>query len=322
MNRIVCIMGPTCSGKTALAHKLALATGSEIISADSAAVYRGMDIGTDKPSKSFRADVPYHMVDVADPGSQFTVSHWHAGAEKCIAEIHGRKRGIIVAGGTALYFKRLFGRIVDGPPPDPALRKRLASLETADPGCLHRELAVTDPFLAKRIHENDIKRIVRALEVYELTGIRLSKLQSSGGKPRDHRFLCLSTDMPREMLKSGICSRVENMFKNGLLDEVRILSERFKPDVPPAFSAIGYAQAWRCINGLIDENTAKSQTIKATYSLLRRQLTWIRAEKDPVSVNAMSFDMIIERIQDFFKTGNISGSRDIGISRQGHLHAI
>ncbi len=226
------IVGPTAGGKTALAVAIArlleqrargggVGGGGEVISADSMLVFRGMDIGTAKPTLEERAGVPHHLIDIADPSEAFSVERWLALAEACIAEIRSRGRVPIVVGGTHLYAKALLEGLFEGPKPDPVLREELAAM---DPGERRRELERVDPEAAERIHPNDTRRAIRALEVFRQTGVPISRHQGQwdAGRVRPDALL-VGLEWPIGVVNQRINARVKRMMRAGLVDEVRAL---------------------------------------------------------------------------------------------------
>jgi tRNA dimethylallyltransferase len=275
---LLVVAGPTASGKTALAVALAERLGGEVVSADSQQLYRGLDVGTAKPTAAERAAVPHHLLDVVAPGEGMDAARFVALADAAIADIAARRRVPIVAGGTGLYVRALLHGVVDAPGRDPALRARLEE-EAARLGrpALHARLAAVDPDAAARIRPNDLVRVVRALEI------------AAGGRTQTelfaaHRFQAdrypariLALDLPREVLHARIDRRVTAMFAGGLLDEVRALAERFGAAVPPKLP-IGYAEALACLRGDLEVEEAIRQVQVATRRYARRQVIWLRRE--------------------------------------------
>ena len=229
---ILVITGQTASGKEGLAVAVAAALGGEIVSADSMKVYRGMDIGTAKPSADQRRAVPHHLLDVADPGETFSTALWARMADLALADIHARGRTPVVSGGTPLYLKALLEGMFEGPAADQGVRDRLrAEAEARGTGELHERLMKIDPAAAARIHRNDLRRIVRALEIWELTGTPISELQRQWGSRRPrYRPLVVAIRRDREDLTRRIRDRVRRMMEAGLVDEVRRLAAR--PGLP------------------------------------------------------------------------------------------
>lgn len=282
--RLVIIVGPTGAGKSALALALAQAIGGEIVSADSQQVYRGMDIGTGKASAAERARVPHHLLDVLEPDQVMTAMRFAELADAAIADIAGRGRPVIVAGGTGLYVRALLLGIFEGPPADPAVRARLAAEAHAagGPRVLWDRLAALDPAATARIDPNDLIRITRALEVYELTGVTMTEHQ----KRHDHRRVparyparLIGLAPPRPRLYTGIEARVDGMIETGLFDEVRRL--RAAGYAPPVRSqaAIGYAELHGVLAGTHDLPRAIELIKRNSRRYARRQLSWYRRDQ-------------------------------------------
>jgi tRNA dimethylallyltransferase len=274
-------MGPTCSGKSALAMALAERIDVEIVSVDSAQVYRGMDIGTAKPDASMRARVPHHLIDILDPAGVYSAARFRADAMRTIAAVRVRNAVPLLVGGTMLYFKALLEGLSNLPAADPAIRARLdAQAATEGWGALHAELARVDPVTAGRLQPLDAQRIQRALEVHEIAGRPLSELQGAreaGGGPGPTIAVAL---MPsdRGALHRTIAARFDAMLAAGLVPEVAALRARhaLTPDMP-SMRCVGYRQAWAFLDGRIDAATLRASGIAATRQLAKRQFTWLRA---------------------------------------------
>ena len=285
----IALMGPTASGKTALAIEWAQRLGGEILSVDSALVYRGLDIGAAKPDASERAQVPHHMLDLRDPWQPYSAAEFAIDARAAIADILARGRLPILAGGTGLYFRALMEGLAPMPESDQAVRAAITA-EAATRGWagLHAELALVDPAAAARIHPTDAQRIQRALEVYRVSGRPISDWQRERGQDRlPLRVLKLAL-APRErsVLHARIAQRFDTMLAAGFLDEVRRL--RALPPLQshpapldlPALRAVGYRQAWEHLEGLASAADFRDRAIFATRQLAKRQLTWLRGELD------------------------------------------
>ena len=285
----IALMGPTASGKTALAIEWAQRLGGEILSVDSALVYRGLDIGAAKPDASERAQVPHHMLDLRDPWQPYSAAEFAIDARAAIADILGRGRLPILAGGTGLYFRALMEGLAPMPESDQAVRAAITA-EAATRGWagLYAELALVDPAAAARIHPTDAQRIQRALEVYRVSGRPISDWQRERGQDRlPLRVLKLAL-APRErsVLHARIAQRFDTMLAAGFLDEVRRL--RALPPLQshpapldlPALRAVGYRQAWEHLEGLASAADFRDRAIFATRQLAKRQLTWLRGELD------------------------------------------
>jgi len=276
---ILALVGPTGSGKTELALELVHRLDAEIVNCDSRQVYRYLDIGTAKPSGAVRAAVPHHLFDVVDPDQPFDCARYRELARTAIAEIHARGKRVVVVGGTGLYLKVLRYGLMPAPPRDAARRARLEALEHAEPGVLHARLRELDPASAARLHPNDRARVIRAVEVCELTGHPLSVRQAEHGfraAELDCRVIALSVD--RSMLYARLDARCRRMIEEGLLDEVRALCGRgYGPDLP-ALQSIGYRQIGAHLAGGCDLETAIGDMQRATRQFAKRQLTWFRAD--------------------------------------------
>jgi tRNA dimethylallyltransferase len=275
---IVVLAGPTGAGKSALGLALARRVGGEIVNADSQQVYRGLDVGTAKPTPAERAAVAHHLLDVAEPGEGMDAARFVSLADQAIAGIEARGRLPLVIGGTGLYLRALLHGLVEAPGRDPALRGRLAE-EAAALGrpALHARLAAVDPAAAGRIHPNDLNRIVRALEI-AAGGQTQSALHAAHAfRPERHHALFLALEPPRPELLSRLDARVEAMFARGLLEEARALLDRFGATLPPRLP-IGYAEAVEVVRGALalDEAVRRVQAAHRQYA--RRQVIWLRRE--------------------------------------------
>jgi tRNA dimethylallyltransferase len=271
---LLAIIGPTASGKSELAAAVARAVGAEILSADSMQVYRGMDIGTAKPTAAERAAIVHHLLDIVDPDQPFTVARFVELADAAIADAAARGVPLIVTGGTPLYFKALFEGLFQGPPADPALRQRLMDMGGAE---LHARLSAVDPQAAARIHPNDIKRMVRALEVFELTGRPISAWQTQWSAPSvRHAATWIGLMWQREQLNRRINARVRAMLAAGWVDETRRLLQRYGRLSHTAAEATGYRQIMEHLAGRLSLEEAAEQIKIATRQLARRQMKWFR----------------------------------------------
>jgi len=278
--RVVCLVGPTASGKTALALELAERFDAEVVSADSRQVYRGLDIGTAKPSRAERARVPHHLIDVADPEDQFDVMRFRALARLAIDGVHARHRPALIVGGTGLWMRGLLRGVCSAPPGAPAVRRALAGWAVREgPVALHRRLVLVDPVAAARIHPHDMLRVVRALEVALVSGRRLSAWQA------DHAFqdapwdaLVIGLVRPAAELAQRIELRAQRMLESGLLEEVAALAKRGLPPAAPVWSTLGYRELRACAQGTADCRSGVEAMVRATWRFARRQLAWFRAE--------------------------------------------
>jgi tRNA dimethylallyltransferase len=275
------LTGPTGSGKTELALGLAQRLDAEIVSVDSMALYRRMDLGTAKPTLEQRQTVRHHLIDVLEPWESGNVAWWLTQAETCCREIAARGKQVLFVGGTPLYLKALLFGLFDGPPADVPLRERLArEAEALGSAALHRRLAQADPAAAARLHPNDLRRIIRALEIFELTGRPISAWQRQWQAPaprQDSAFpSILWLDLPRPVLYDRINCRVEKMFAAGLIDEVRALRAHGKPLSNEASQALGYKEAFSYLDGQagLEETIMRVQTRSRNFA--KRQITWFR----------------------------------------------
>jgi tRNA dimethylallyltransferase len=302
---VIVLMGPTASGKTRLAIELAHTLNGEVISVDSALVYRGMDIGTAKPSLSEREGIPHHLIDILDPSEAYSTGRFKDDALKCIEDITRRGRLPILAGGTFLYFNALLRGLAELPAADPAVRGAIEA-EAAEQGWdrLHAELARVDPAAARRIHPNDPQRIQRALEVYRLTGISLSELCAIKPTPLPYRFCKLAlAPANRDELRSRIRRRFLKMLDHGLIDEVRTLRDlgSFHPDLP-SMRSVGYRQVWAYLEGKCTEADMIELGIIATRQFAKRQMTWLRKETEAFQLQteeSLLKEKALQRVAEF-----------------------
>jgi tRNA dimethylallyltransferase len=276
------LTGPTGSGKSQLALDLAEGMGAEIICMDSMTLYRGMDIGTAKPSREDRHRVPHHLLDVLDPWESASVSWWLQRAQECCRAIEGRGRRVLLVGGTPLYLKAILHGLFDGPPADAQLRQRLEE-EAGRLGreALHARLVEIDPATAARLHANDLRRVIRALEVHELTGKPISTWQTQWNARRDESAQkgaprCLCLDLPRETLYRRIDARVEQMIRDGLVEEVQGLRKLTQPLSREARQALGYKELFAHLDGQTSLEEAILQIQTRTRNFAKRQLSWFR----------------------------------------------
>ena len=277
---VIAILGPTASGKSELGLALAERLSGEIVCCDSMQVYRGMDIGTGKASKSEQVRCPHHLLDLVDPGEPFHAAAWAARARIVVDEIHRRGRTPIIVGGAGLYFRALRGGLFDAPAPDPTIRARHQT-EAAALGvpALHQRLQEIDPDAAAKILPGDLVRTSRALEVYEQTGIPISELRRRAvGQPLPGRLFVVVLDYPLDQLRLLIQSRVERMMAAGFLAEVEALRLAGFGHTR-ALAALGYKQFGQHLDGLVTLDEAVAQTKTATAAYARRQRTWFRREQ-------------------------------------------
>jgi len=288
----IAIMGPTASGKTAAALEIARQIPSEIISVDSALVYRGMDIGTAKPTSAERASAPHHLIDIIEPTDAYSVAQFCQDTLRLVADITGRGKLPLLVGGTMMYFKGLRNGLDDLPPANPAIRARLDA-EAAiigSPG-LHARLATLDPVTAARLEPNDSQRIQRALEVIELSGQPMSQLlaqRAPTALPFDLLPFALEPS-DRSVLHARIAARFDAMLQDdGLIAEVQRLRGRgdLHPGLP-SMRCVGYRQAWEYLDGDYDLHSLREKGIAATRKLAKRQLTWLRSMPDRIVIDCL-----------------------------------
>lgn len=276
----LCLAGPTASGKTAAALALARALPIEIVSVDSALVYRGMDIGTAKPSAAERAAVPHHLIDLIDPTEAYSAAQFVADATRLVGDIRARGRLPVLVGGTLLYFKALFDGLDTLPAANAAIRSQIDA-RAAELGwpALHAELAQIDPVTAARLSPNDSQRLQRALEVWMLSGRPLSQWHTGASRaPQDRPTLIALEPGDRTWLHHRIAERFEAMLAAGLVDEVRALRARGDLSLErPSMRCVGYRQVWEMLDGHFPPQTLAERGIAATRQLAKRQLTWLRS---------------------------------------------
>ncbi len=278
LRRLVAIVGPTASGKSAIAMELALRLGGEIVNADSRQIYTGMDIGTAKPTQDDRRRVRHHLYDICDPAERYSLALYQRDARAALDRIWERGAFAWLVGGTGQYaWALLESWTVPEVPPDPALRDRLTAIATIDGAdALHERLRAIDPAAAASIDPRNVRRVVRAIEVFEVTGRPISDWQTKGSP--DFEYLLFGIDVPREVLDARIERRVDEMFAAGFVDEVRgLLAARARADAS-AMSSIGYAEVARHLGGEISLAEAIEATKRATRRLARRQAQWFRRD--------------------------------------------
>jgi len=284
---VVAILGPTASGKSELGLALAERLSGEIVCCDSVQVYRGMDIGTGKPTREEQTRCPHHLLDLVDPGEPFHAAAWAERARVVIDDIQRRGRTPIIVGGTGLYFRALRGGLFDAPPPDPSIRARhQAEAAVLSVPALHRRLQEIDPDAAAKILPGDLVRTSRALEVYEQTGIPISELRRRAARPPlPWRLFVVILDYPLDELRLLIQARVERMMAAGFLAEVAALRQAGFGRTR-ALASLGYKQLGQHLDGLITLEEAVAQTKLATSAYARRQRTWFRRETADLRASA------------------------------------
>lgn len=299
---VIFLAGPTAAGKSASTLALAQRWPLEIINVDSATIYRGMDIGTAKPSAQEQAQTPQHLLDIRDPTQSYSAAEFCTDAKALIAQIRARGNIPLLAGGTMLYYKALRDGLDDLPQADPALRAEIEA-RAAQLGwpALHAELALHDPVTAARLAPNDSQRIQRALEVCLLSGQAMSSLLLGATRPKHddgNRYITISLEpSERAALHARIEQRFDAMLAAGLLDEVRRLHAHsdLHPGLP-AVRCVGYRQMWAHLDGEIDLETAREQGLAATRQLAKRQITWLRAQPERVIVDCLAPDAVAQTV--------------------------
>ena len=312
--QVLAVLGPTASGKSALALSLAGRHGGEIINCDSTAVYRGFDIGTDKVSEDGRRGIPHHLIDIADPTEVYTAAQFARDAARVIRDIHARGKLPILAGGTGFYYRALTRGLFPGPGADEALRARLNRIaDRRGAGCLHRMLARVDGESAVRIMAKDRKRIVRALEVFYTTGRPLTSHFGETVSPiADCDVIAVALRIPPALTAERVARRVDDQFARGVVDEVRgLLARGLPPDARP-FGGLVYRQVLEMLRGVRDEAATRALIVQENRRYARRQLIWFR--KEP---NLMWFDGPGERDDVRGRVEDVLAAR--GVGRRGDV---
>jgi len=290
------LMGPTASGKTALSVQLAQELGGEIISVDSTLVFKGMDIGTAKPTLAERGGIPHHLIDILDPSESFSTGQFRTQALGLMDAITRHGKIPILVGGTMLYFNALFNGLAVLPEANAAIRAKLdQDLEQLGKEVMHQRLADIDPLAAARIHPNDPQRIQRALEVYEISGKPLSSFFNvAQGEDLPYQKIKLIIAPPdRKILHNIIAQRFRNMLAQGFINEVEMLYQRGDlTEKMPSIRAVGYRHVWSYLQGEDDLETMTEKAIIATRQLAKRQFTWLRRETDAISFQTGQTDLL------------------------------
>ena len=296
--RSIVLLGPTAVGKKKLSIELAKELNGEIISADSMQVYRGLDIGTAKPTMEERQGIPHHLIDIHNPDEEWTVSDFVEESQKLKVKIQNKGKLPIIVGGTGLYLWSLLeGFAFPISPADKELRGRLEELPTTT---LYAQLSASDPKAAEKIHANDKKRIIRALEVFELTGKPISELQESRkpeAESRTRNYTLIGINLTREELYERINARIDNMIAQGLIGEVEGLLAKGYSKSLNSFQALGYKEVVEYLDGKWDKEQMVEELKKRTRNFARRQLTWFRRFKDVKWFRPEEKDAIIESCQ-------------------------
>jgi tRNA dimethylallyltransferase len=308
--RIVIILGPTASGKTELAVRLAELLDGEIVNADSMQVYRGMDTGTAKPSMELRLRVPHHLIDIAEPGVNFTASDFRREAAAAIDDITGRGKRVLLVGGTGLYIRALLRGLVDAPSGAGEVRSELEE-EARRHGneAMLRELAEVDPVTAALLHPNDLVRIIRALEVYRLTGAPISQQRSDHGFSGDYyHALKIGLMIERKELYERIDRRVDGMIVSGLVEEIESLLDRGVTPETKAMRSIGYRQICAFLSGEYPMEEAVRLIKRDTRRYAKRQMTWFNSDNEIYWVEySDNFASIYKHVIEFFDKGEDHG---------------
>jgi len=296
---IVAIVGPTGTGKTALALDVAQIVGAEIVNLDSRQVYRGLDIGSAKPTLAEQQLVPHHLFDVVEPDEVFDCARYRGLARRSISDIEHRGSHVLLVGGTGLYLKVLRHGLFDGPKRDATVRAALNAREDAWPGSLHRRLQQVDPSLADRLHPNDRARLIRALEVFELTAKPMSEWQRDHGfRETELSIRVVALTMDRRVLYERLDTRCGEMIEAGLIDEVRGLREQGYGSELLPLGSIGYREIGAYLDGRCTLEVALQDMARATRRLAKRQLTWFRGVADIEwhDVNTVSVPDLVGRL--------------------------
>ena len=287
--RLIVIAGPTASGKTACAVELCRRVGGEVVSADSMQLYRGMDILSAKPTRAEMGGVPHHMLGVADPAEKYSAARYRDEAKAAIADVIARGRRAVLCGGTGLYINAVTRPMEFSEKCDPALRQELIALSEAPGGRrrLHDMLAQIDPEAAARLHENDVRRVTRAIEVYRLTGrTQTEQARLDAQREGDYRETVFALRWPREALYARIDRRVDDMIDAGLIDEVRALTRDVRSH-PTALQAIGYKEIAAALEGRISMEEAVALVKQLSRNYAKKQMTWFQRDPRAVWIDAM-----------------------------------
>ena len=302
---LICLAGPTASGKSAAARAIAQRWPVEIINVDSATIYRGMDIGTAKPTAQERAEVTHHLLDILGPTESYSVANFRRDALQCVRDIQARGHLPLLVGGTMMYFKALRDGLNDLPAADPEIRKTLEARAAAEGWpAMHAWLKTIDPITAQRLSPNDSQRIGRALEIWQISGQPMSALIGAT-QPADEPVATITVSLEpleRSLLHTRISERFDQMLELGLVAEVQALYARgdLHPGLP-SVRCVGYRQLWAMLEGELELKQAREQAISATRQLAKRQITWLRSQPERHIIDACSPSAIDQVVQLFAK---------------------
>jgi tRNA dimethylallyltransferase len=298
---LICIAGPTASGKRAAARAIAQRWPVEIINVDSATIYRGMDIGTAKPTAQERTEITHHLLDILDPADSYSVASFRRDALQCVRDIQSRGRLPLLVGGTMMYFKALRDGLNNLPAADPEIRKALEARAAAEGWpAMHDWLKTIDPLTAQRLSPNDSQRVGRALEIWQISGQPMSALLGAT-QPADEPVATITVSLEpleRSLLHARIAERFDQMLELGLVTEVQALHARgdLHPGLP-SIRCVGYRQLWSMLAGELDLKQAREQAISATRQLAKRQITWLRSQPNRHLIDACSPNAIDQVVQ-------------------------
>ena len=298
---LICIAGPTASGKSAAARAIAQRWPVEIINVDSATIYRGMDIGTAKPTAQERTEITHHLLDILDPADSYSVASFRRDALQCVQDIQSRGRLPLLVGGTMMYFKALRDGLNNLPAADPEIRKTLEARAAAEGWpAMHDWLKTIDPLTAQRLSPNDSQRVGRALEIWQISGQPMSALLGAT-QPADEPVATITVSLEpleRSILHARIAERFDQMLELGLVTEVQALHARgdLHPGLP-SIRCVGYRQLWSMLAGELDLKQAREHAISATRQLAKRQITWLRSQPNRHLIDACSPNAIDQVVQ-------------------------
>ncbi|GAB55861.1 tRNA dimethylallyltransferase [Glaciecola punicea ACAM 611] len=293
---VICIMGPTASGKTALAIESAKVLNGEVISVDSALVYKDMDIGTAKPSLQEQSGVTHHLIDIISPQNSYSVANFMSDAQNAIVTVLEKGKQPILAGGTMMYFNALINGLNELPAAEPNIRQQISEMTLAS---VHKQLSEVDPQSVLRIDKNDAQRLTRALEVFMVSGKSLSHFQAQQKVRLPFNF-CQFTIMPRQRadLHVLIEQRFDSMLLSGLVQEVKELLVRYSLEADmPSMRSVGYRQVWQYLEGEYSYSQMRERGIIATRQLAKRQLTWLRGFNDVTALDSADFNNLQRLVQ-------------------------